>query len=231
MPQAQPLAGDPAIAIVDAPGGGRILDPISRFSEILFGLIMALTFTSTLSAATADREEVRLVLFGAIGCNIAWGLVDAMMYLINALAARGRDLQIIRAVRRTGRVSEATAIVADALPPFVAALLHPADLERVRNGIRVMPEPPAPSLNRQDWLGALAVFLLVFLSTLPVVLPFLVFDTVRIAVRVSDGIAIAMLFATGFLLARYGGYHPWRTGLSMVVLGSALVAIAVALGG
>jgi hypothetical protein len=55
-------------------GRERILDPLSRISEILFGLIMALTFTGTLSAVTADREEIRTLLFGAIGCNVAWGL-------------------------------------------------------------------------------------------------------------------------------------------------------------
>ena len=53
-----------------------VLDPIERISEILFGLIMALTFTGTLSAASAGRAEVREMLLGAIGCNLAWGLVD-----------------------------------------------------------------------------------------------------------------------------------------------------------
>ena len=91
--------------------------------------------------------------------------------------------------------------------------------------------PSAPGLTRRDWLSALAVFLLVFLSTFPVVLPFLLFRNVQVAIRVSNLVAIAMLFAAGYLLARHGGYHPWRTGVSMVVLGVALVAITVGLGG
>ena len=33
----------------------RLLDPVARMSEILFGLIMALTFTGTLDVATAWR--------------------------------------------------------------------------------------------------------------------------------------------------------------------------------
>ena len=41
---------------------GGLLDPIDRNSEILFGLFMVLTFTGTLSAATAGREEVRITL-------------------------------------------------------------------------------------------------------------------------------------------------------------------------
>ena len=57
----------------------RLLDPVARVSEILFGLIMAMTFTGTLGVATAGREDVRVLLVGTIGCNLAWGLVDAVV--------------------------------------------------------------------------------------------------------------------------------------------------------
>jgi hypothetical protein len=72
---------------------------------------------------------------------------------------------------------------------------------------------------------------LVFLSTFPVVIPFIVFGDIRIALRASNAVAITMMFTTGYWLARYGGFHPWRTAVSVAVLGIALVAIAIALGG
>jgi VIT1/CCC1 family predicted Fe2+/Mn2+ transporter len=75
------------------------------------------------------------------------------------------------------------------------------------------------------------VFLLVFLSTFSIVIPFLVFGNAHVAMRASNLVAIVMLFAAGYMLGRHGGYHPWRTGLSMVVLGVVLVAITIALGG
>src|SRR5262245_64035361 len=81
------------------PISNRLLDPVSRVSEILFGLIMALTFTGSLSVATAGQEEVRTMLFGAIGCNIAWGLVDAVMFLMTKHTEQGRNLRLLRAVR------------------------------------------------------------------------------------------------------------------------------------
>ena len=56
----------------------RLLDPIQRISEVLFGLIMAVTIIGSLSIATADRSEVRTVLVAALGCNLAWGLVDGV---------------------------------------------------------------------------------------------------------------------------------------------------------
>ena len=68
-----------------------ILSPIDRLSEIIFGTIMALTFTGTLSIATAGREDVREMLVGAIGCNIAWGIVDGVMFVIAGLLLRKKE--------------------------------------------------------------------------------------------------------------------------------------------
>jgi hypothetical protein len=211
----------------------RVLDPAARISEVLFGLIMALTFTGTLGAATAGREEVRTLLIGMIGCNIAWGLVDAVMFLMNALTERGRGLLTLRAVQQTATPEEAHRIVSDSLPPLVAATLTSSDFERIRRGLlaRVAAVPSRPQLTREDWIGAAGVFLLVFLSTFPVVIPFLVFSRVHLALRVSNLIAIVMLFFLGYWLGDHGGYNKWRAGSSMVLLGLMLVAIAIALGG
>ena len=80
-------------------------------------------------------------------------------------------------------------------------------------------------------MGPVAVFLLVFLSTLPIVVPFLIFDDVQVGLRASNAVAILMLFLCGYAIARYGGYRPWRTGAIMVVIGVVLVSITIALGG
>ena len=91
--------------------------------------------------------------------------------------------------------------------------------------------PPSPRLTKDDWLGAVAVFLLVFLSTFPIVIPFLVFTHVHLALRISNLIALVMLFITGSWLARYGGHSPLWSGLTMMLIGVVLVAITIALGG
>ena len=192
---------------------------------------MALTFTGTLSAATAEREDVRTLLIGMIGCNIAWGLVDAVMFLMTAVTERGHGLLMLQAVNGAARPEEAHVVIKRALPPIVAAIVTPAELEPIRQGLAGLPELPRKGFNREDWLGAVAVFLLVFLSTFPLVIPFLTIRDVRLALRVSNGIALVMLFITGYWLAKHGGYSPWRTGLSMSFLGVVLVAITIALGG
>jgi hypothetical protein len=210
----------------------RVLDPIARTSEVLFGLIMALTFTGTLGAATAGREEIRTLLIGMIGCNIAWGLVDAVMYLMSSLTERGHGLRTIRAVHAAASADQAHGIVSDALPPVVSSIMTTPDFEKLRQGLMRMNDLPATAaVTRQDWLGAAGVFLLVVLSTFPVVVPFLVFDRVQLALRVSNLVALVMLFFLGYWLGEHGGYRPWRTGFSMVLLGVVLVGIAIALGG
>ena len=78
----------------------RVLDPLDRTSEILFGIIMVLTFTGSIRVADAGQEDVRTVLAGAIGCNLAWGVVDAAMYLMATFMARARLLVTLRAIRR-----------------------------------------------------------------------------------------------------------------------------------
>lgn len=208
-----------------------MLEPIDRISEVLFGLIMVLTFTGSLSAAESGQAEVHMMLVGAIGCNIAWGLIDAIMYLMGCVSDRAADIRTVSAIR-SANPEDAGAAIARALPPVVASALEPADLRRIH--AKVMQELPStapPRLLWEDWLGALAVFLLVFVSTIPVVLPFLFLSDAVVAIRMSNAIAIAMMFGTGYAFGRVAGYRPLLMGGSMVLLGAVLVALTIALGG
>ena len=210
----------------------RILDPLERFSEIVFGLIMVLSFTCAISVAEIGREDVRAMLIGALGCNLAWGIIDAAFYLISCLTEQGRNATILRNVQRAATPAQAQQIIADALPPAVAEALQPAEFDRVREHLKQLPEPAErPRLSGENWRGALGVFLLVFLSTLPVIVPFIFMHDARLALRISNGIAIAMLFGAGSMLAGYAGMRRVPTGLAMVAIGAVLVGLTIALGG
>jgi VIT1/CCC1 family predicted Fe2+/Mn2+ transporter len=210
----------------------RVLEPYERISEVLFGLIMVLTFTGSLSVAEAGRDDVRTMLIGALGCNIAWGIIDGVLYLMGCLSDKGRGIRALRAVRKATAPEEAHRVIAGALPPMVVATFSPAEFESMRQKLIQLPEPPArPKLSKREWLGALAVFLWVFLITFPVAIPFIFMDEVGRALRASNAIAIGLLFLTGYAFGRVAEYHPWLTGLAMVVLGSVLVGITKALGG
>src|SRR5437773_11311167 len=77
-----------AAPATDQPRGERrrALEPGERIAEVLFGLIMVLSFTGSLSVAEAGRDDVRLMLIGALGCNIAWGIIDGILYLMDCLS-------------------------------------------------------------------------------------------------------------------------------------------------
>jgi VIT1/CCC1 family predicted Fe2+/Mn2+ transporter len=210
----------------------RVLDPLERFSEILFGLIMVLTFTCSLHVARAGRGDVRTMLIGALGCNVAWGIIDAVMYLMASLSERGHGILTVRAVRQATDPKEGHRIIAAALPPVVASNMPVPWFEAIRTKLLQLPELPAqPRLEKDDWRGALGVFFLVSFSTLPPVIPFLLTSRIGLAMRVSNGIAITMLFLTGFAYGRYAGHRPWGWGLSMVFVGGAMVVISIVLGG
>jgi VIT1/CCC1 family predicted Fe2+/Mn2+ transporter len=135
-------------------------------------------------------------------------------------------------VNKAADPQKAQQIIADALPPIVASVLQPAELETIRQRLKELPEPPeGVRLHKGDWRGAAGVFLLVFLSTFPVVIPFIVMRNARAALRVSDAIAIVMLFATGYAYGRLTGHHPVRIGIAMVGLGALLVTLSKSLGG
>jgi VIT1/CCC1 family predicted Fe2+/Mn2+ transporter len=231
---ATPLSTVAAVSAAEAStrSSKRALEPIDRVSEVLFGLIMVLTFTGSLSVATAGRAEVRDMLVAALGCNLAWGIIDALLYLLGCLAEKGRNLAALLAVRGAGDAKEGQRVIADALPPLVASVLEPAQLEAVRQSLVRLPAPPArPRLTGEDWRGGLAVFLLVVASTLPVAIPFLIVSESQRALRLSNAVAIVMLFVCGYAVGRLTRYHPWATGVGMVLLGTALVALTMALGG
>jgi VIT1/CCC1 family predicted Fe2+/Mn2+ transporter len=210
----------------------RVLDPVERVSEVLFGLIMVLTFTGALSIAEAGRDDVRAMLVGALGCNLAWGIIDGILYLMGCLAEKSRNLRTLRAVRAAVDAEGARKAIAEALPSVVASALSPGEYEALHRRLAALPEPPEQArLGREDWLGGLAVLLLVFLSTFPVVVPFIVMRSAGPALRVSNAVAIAMLFAAGYTYGGVVGRRPWLVGLSMVLLGTCLSALAMALGG
>ena len=210
----------------------RVLEPHERVSEVLFGLIMVLTFTGSLSIATADRAEIRTMLIGALGCNIAWGIIDGVLYLMSSLAEKGRNLVVYRALRKASDPQKAQRIVANALPPLIASVVQSAELETLHQRLQQLPEPPdRVHLSSRDWTGALGVFLLVFLSTFPVAIPFIFMQNAHLAMRASNGIAVGMLFAAGIAYGRGVGRSPWAFGIGMVVLGAILVALTMALGG
>lgn len=211
---------------------GRVLDPLERSSEIMFGLIMALTFTCTVSVVSSTRNDVMMMLAAALSCNIAWGLVDGAMYVLAEMVSHQRRQSLSDAMAAASP-PEARRLLLEHMPDGAGSVLSPDDLDRLAAGVRASAADQHAMVHIGAALyGGTAVFLLVFLSTLPVALPFLVISDVSVALRTSNAIAIILLFLVGTSLGRYMNLrHAWAAGLAIALFGAALVAITIALGG
>jgi VIT1/CCC1 family predicted Fe2+/Mn2+ transporter len=219
------------IRIVEKEGREPLLDPVERVSEFLFGLFMALTFVGAVSVATDGKAEIRTMFIAALGCNLAWGLVDGVMYVVQSVVARGRAYTLARSVR-AAKAEAGRKLIEGTLSPTMAGLVSSAEIEAFRARLVALPSLPAPpTLHRDDLLGGLGIFLMCVIATFPVVLPFVFFADVGTAKTVSRGVALAMLFLGGHILGRYAGYGSWKAGFLLMALGTALVVTIMALGG
>ena len=209
----------------------HLLDPVDRISEILFGLIMAVTIVGSLAIATAGKAEVRTVLYAALGCNVAWGLVDAVMYLVRAATERSRLRTLGQRIRH-GDAASGQALIASSLPDHLEPFVGAQELEAMRG--RVLTRAPETGwvLHGRDLVEAVAVFAWVVIATFPVALPFMLLQDLPRAMQWSRIVTVVMLAIVGVALGRYAAHpRPWVTGLCAAVGGVLLIAAVKALGG
>jgi hypothetical protein len=212
-----------------------VLDTVDRVCELCFGLFMALTFVGAVSAATGapNGEDPHKVLFyTALGCNLAWGLADAVMFLVRTLTYRARRLTLAAAIRDERDPTRGVQRLREELTSVMQGLVSDKELEGIRARLAALPGlPDKPVLSGRDLQGAVAIFFLVVLGTFPVALPFILIDQTRPALLVSRVLTLAMLFVCGLALGRHTGSGGWKTGLAMAILGIALTAAIILLGG
>ena len=206
-----------------------VLDPVERATEVIFGVLMAVSITGTHSVV-ASRPETREMLATALGCNLAWGFCDGAMYLVAAATEKARRRTLLRRLHAAADPAEGRRLLAGAYDDRVPGGISEPTLERLRERMVALPLS-VTSMDRRDLAGALGVFVLVVLATFPVALPFVFLDEGPLAMRLSNLAALVTLYANGHLLGRYAGGRPWLFGLGVTAIGVLLVAVVIALGG
>ena len=214
----------------------RYLDPGDALGEVLFGLIMVLSFTvGARLLLTEEQFDTHELVVGAVGCNIAWGVIDAVLFVLASLFYRSRRARFYRALKNARDDAEARARIRDEFgfedEPIV---IQPEDRARLHDAILTLSAraaPPRARLMPQDFSAALVVFVLVSATALPGVIPFLLLNDANLALRVSNTVLILLLFLGGYRWGHYTDAPPWLVGLAVMVLGLAMVLVAVALGG
>jgi hypothetical protein len=133
-------------------------------------MLLSVTLTAGLSVAEGPAG-VRQLLVAALGCNIAWGIIDAIMYVMSCMTARAEKAHFIHAIQSAPDASAALDIVRVEIEPRFEALTGPENREVVCRSIceyLARAEAPKTSMTKEDLYGAVACFLLLFLSCLPV---------------------------------------------------------------
>jgi VIT1/CCC1 family predicted Fe2+/Mn2+ transporter len=211
----------------------RYLDPAGRLGEILFGLIMALGIGGAVRLGLEEADN-RALLIGILGCNLAWAIVDGVMYVLTALFERGRKLRLARDVRAARNDAAALQLIAGEYDDTLEPLLTPEERAQMYRSVlsavrRWRPEPI--QLRRDDFLGGVAVALVILVATVPIVVPYLLVSNPNLAVRLSNGIALTLLFLLGAWWGRVVGARSWRIAAGLTLVGIVLVLITIALGG
>ena len=207
-------------------------DPINRQSEVMFGLRMTLIFTGTRSVALGAGATVRGILLAARGCNIARGPVDAAVCLLTSATEHGQGRAQAAAIRAASE-TEAKVLLRALMPGRAGEALSDAQVGAVLAWMRDTPPEPhvEPVPQRQDFIAAGQVFLLVTGAAFPPILPFLIVESVPLALRLSNAVAVAMLVVIGWRLDQQmqGGRRLMRR--IIPVIGLVMGTVTIALGG
>jgi hypothetical protein len=215
----------------------QYLDPASQLSEILFGLIMVLTVTLTAGLSVAEgKAGVRQLLIATVGCNLAWGIIDGVMYVMNNITLRSLRSQFLHTVQHAPDKQTALKLIKDEmearlslhspLSPKESSMLSQS-LHKRAGELRL----PKVKLEKEDIYGAIACFWLVTVSCLSAAVPFFIFSQPTVALRVSNVLLIVLLYLVGRRWAHYAGTNRLLSGLSMVTIGLLLVGVSILLGG
>ena len=211
----------------------RYLDPAGRLGEVLFGLIMALGFTGAVRLGR-DEADNHALFIGIFGCNLAWAIVDGVMYVLAEVFERGRKTRLFREVSKTNTEDAALAKIAAELDGPLWELTTPQERVQMHRWVLAVlrREKPAPARVRaEDLLGGVAVALMIVTATFPIVVPYLVVSDPNLAVRISHTIGLTLLFLVGVWWGRVVGGSPLRIGTGVTLIGMALVLVTIALGG
>ena len=203
-----------------------------RASEAAVGLIIALATRGTFRIAGGHDVDPFVLAAASLGASIAWGLVDAAIFVLAAKGTRLRWWHITTnsdphsmVARKWAHEALEQTFLHNLSSSTRSGILN----EIVAEGARA--QPSNPRLRREDWLTGAAVFLVVVVAGLPAIAPLLLFSDADVGSWVSYGVAMLMLFALGAHWGPAHGLNRLRSGVAMLAIGACLTGLVIVLGG
>ena len=218
----------------------HLLDPIDTLTEVIFSVLILLTFTLAfrifmLGGEPVTAEYIRDLLWAALGATVAWGIIDGVMYALIEVLGRSERRRLLWHIQAADDATEALAAIADEFDFMLEPIagegqrreLYADILDHLRDS-----QPQSVGLKREDLTGGLASVLVAVMAVTPSFLPLLIFrHDYALAVRLSNVVSFIVLFVAGYEWGRFTGMNRWKTGLLLVAVGLLLVAVAIPLGG
>lgn len=219
----------------------HLLDPIDTLSEVIFSVLILLTFTLAFrifiigDGQPVTNEYVKDLVWAALGAAIAWGIIDGIMYALFQVLGRSERHRLLWHIQAAHTADEAVSAIADEfdymMEPITGEEQRRTLYEDILDHLRTS-QPRAVGLKREDLTGGLASVLIAILAVMPSFLPLFIFPSnYPLAIRLSNIVSFIVLFAAGYEWGRYTGMSRWRTGLLVMGVGALLVAVAIPLGG
>ncbi|MCB0021585.1 MAG: hypothetical protein M9936_10135 [Caldilinea sp.] len=221
----------------------RLLDPVDRLTEAMYSVLIVLSFTlafqvSQQEATVSSQEaagQVSQLFVAALGCAVAWGLIDGIMYIASAMFDRGQDHRLVETIRTAATPQDGETLLAGQLDDELSPITTADERAIFYQGLyaRLKGTKPTPvGFEVADFAGALGVALVAIGAAVPVLLPLLFSHShPMLAVRISNAIAAIMLYAMGYQWGKYVGAVPWKMGLVFLLVALIMLAIAIPLGG
>lgn len=209
----------------------KILSPMDRLTELMSGVIMTVTLTAYLRVSTHGEVSSAILVSSAIGCNLAWGLIDGTFFWLNSAFTRARQHATVTKLLATPNIESFTAQLESELPSGLRGLTEVIDATKFRQMLTANLPEKVSKFRKDDLIGAIAVCLVDIWACIPVLLPLIVIKDPQQATRLSHTVATALLAIEGAFLAKSLGRPAWFLAAFFPVLGLFLTLLCAALGG
>ncbi|OPY31340.1 MAG: VIT family protein [Methanomassiliicoccales archaeon PtaU1.Bin124] len=212
----------------------KSISPSASLAELVYGTITALAVTNTLWLAIQQGPDADAVLIiAAMGANTAWGVADAMIYLLTISVENRRAYNLAKSVRAMDDETAKLAIVDD-LSGTVFHTMEDDDRDRWANAVHsklMMTEPHLQRIGKSDYIGAVSCFVLSLVAAVPVLMPHLFIEDVRTAVLAGNVVGLVMMTVLGYIWAGRMRTSRIRSSITMFLIGLTILTVVLLFGG
>ena len=204
--------------------------------EMLCGIIMVLVMIGYLKLALGQGFEFqKTMILVPLGCNAAWGIIDGIMYVLLNLRQRGKYSNLLSLVKSAKDQNDALTSIEDEFGFTIIGSLNKDDQTNIYHEIlkrltNVAAENPK-GISKEDLRVVIVTFLIVFFTGFLLIIPFIIFNDVWLAIRISHIIGLVMLFCIGYRWGKSASRNKIRSGIAITILGVVIVGITEVLGG